>query len=317
MNYYFAPLEGITDLAYRTVHHKYFGGVDRYYMPFLSPTQNHCLSKKEQRELPDATTLPCDTVPQILAKNAEDFLWAAQCCEERGYKEVNLNMGCPSGTVVAKGKGAGMLSHVDTMTEFLDRIFHACPLRISVKTRIGTESPEEFPRILEALEQYPIAEWVIHPRVRNAFYKGTVDGNAFRYAVAHSKLPLCYNGDICTREDIAFLTEEFPPVASLMLGRGLVTDPGLLTGNRDRDTLYAFHEELFDAYCRVFGDRRNAMCRMKEIWSLLIGLFGGSEQHSKKLKKCNDYTTFRQIATEILTRLPLVPPESHLREVFL
>ena len=123
MNYYFAPLEGITDLTYRTVHRKYFVGIDRYYMPFLSPTQNHCLTKKEQRELPDASTLPCDTVPQILTKSVEDFLWAAQCCADRGYEEINLNLGCPSGTVTAKGKGAGMLRNTDELACFFDEIF--------------------------------------------------------------------------------------------------------------------------------------------------------------------------------------------------
>ena len=123
MNYYFAPLEGITDLTYRTVHRKYFGGIARYYMPFLSPTQNHCLTKKEQRELPVASSLPCDTVPQILTKSVEDFLWAAQCCADRGYEEVNLNMGCPSGTVVSKGKGSGMLNDLDALRKFLDEIF--------------------------------------------------------------------------------------------------------------------------------------------------------------------------------------------------
>ncbi|MBR6825834.1 MAG: tRNA-dihydrouridine synthase family protein [Oscillospiraceae bacterium] len=317
MKYYFAPLEGITDLTYRRIHHKYFGGIDRYFMPFLSPTQNHCLTRKEERELPLAKSIPCETVPQILTKSPEDFLWAAQCCYDRGYKEMNLNMGCPSGTVVTKGKGAGMLSNLQTLRSFLDAVFAASPLPISLKTRVGMDSSDEFPAILELCNQYPAVELIVHPRVRKAFYKGPVEGSAFRYALEHSKHPLCYNGDVQTKADIEFLHQEFPSLNAIMIGRGLIVNPGFLSGHIDRTLLYQFHEELFDTYCEVFGNKHNAMCRMKEIWSLLIGLFVDAEQHNKKLKRCSDYLTFRKIAVEILTQLSMIEPKSNLREAFL
>lgn len=313
MNYYFAPLEGITDLTYRNTHRKHFGGVDRYYMPFLSPTQNHCLTGKEQRELPLADSLPCSTIPQILTKSARDFLWAAQCCRERGYEEVNLNMGCPSGTVVAKGKGSGLLGNLDHLRHFLDEIYDQCPIEISVKTRIGLCNPEEFPAIIDLLNKYPIKELTIHPRVQKAFYKGSVDIEAFRYATDHYKHPLCYNGDICTTEDHGFIREKFPTVSAIMIGRGLITDPGMLCGGTDGKALWSFHEELFDEYCRVFGNKQNAMCRMKEIWSLLIHLFGESDTHNKKLKRTSDYDTFRSIAREVLVSLPIIPQRSAFR----
>ena len=110
MRYYFAPMEGLTDSIYRRLHHKYFPGVDRYYMPFISPTIHRSLTHREDRELPLADSVPFTAVPQILTKVPEDFLWAAQVCRDRGYEEVNLNVGCPSGTVVSKGKGSGMLA---------------------------------------------------------------------------------------------------------------------------------------------------------------------------------------------------------------
>ena len=123
MRFYFAPLEGLTDSVYRRLHHQYFGGVDRYYMPFLSPTMHRTLTGKEDRELPVADSVDFVAIPQVLTKVAEDFLWAAQICRDRGYGEVNLNVGCPSGTVVAKGKGAGMLADSDALDRFLDVIF--------------------------------------------------------------------------------------------------------------------------------------------------------------------------------------------------
>lgn len=312
MKYYFAPLEGITDLTYRNIHQKYFHGVDRYYMPFISPTQNHCLTKKEQRELPSSDMLPCETIPQILTKSVDDFLWAAQCCKERGYDEVNLNIGCPSGTVVSKGKGSGMLGDLDYLRHFLDEIFFKCPIKISVKTRIGLEDPQEFSPILKLLNQYPVSELIIHPRVRKAFYKGTIEMNAFRYAVENSKHSLCYNGDITAIADIELIRDTFPTVSKVMIGRGLVADPGMLSGGTEITPLYAFHEELFDTYCHVFGNKQNAMCRMKEIWSMLIRIFGDAERHEKKLKRTGDYETFRTVSQEVLTQLPMVSIPSSL-----
>ena len=149
MRYYFAPMEGITDSIYRRLHHAHFGGVDRYYMPFLSPTQHRALTAREARELPKADSVAFTAVPQILTKHSEDFLWAANVCRDLGYDEVNLNLGCPSGTVVAKGKGSGMLREPDALDAFLEAIYKDAPLPISVKTRIGMESAREFPRILE------------------------------------------------------------------------------------------------------------------------------------------------------------------------
>ena len=146
MRYYFAPMEGLTDSIYRRLHRKHFGGVDRYYMPFLSPTVHRSLTHKEDRELPIADSVPFVAIPQVLTKVPEDFLWAAQVCMDRGYTEVNLNTGCPSGTVVSKGKGSGMLREPAQLDAFLDAVFSRCPISISVKTRLGIEDPEEFPQ---------------------------------------------------------------------------------------------------------------------------------------------------------------------------
>lgn len=312
MKFYFAPLEGITDLTYRNIHHKYFSGIDRYYMPFISPTQNHCLTKKEQRELPPCDTLPCPTIPQILTKSTEDFLWAANCCSDRGYTEVNLNMGCPSGTVVSKGKGSGMLANLDYLSFFLDEIFEKSPTRISLKTRVGIEDPAEFSGILTILNRYPMTELIVHPRVRRAFYKGNIEMDAFRYAVDHCNAPLCYNGDITTLSDIHYIRDTFSHISAMMIGRGLVANPGMLSGSTDRHTLQSFHEELFDEYCRIFGNKQNAMCRMKEIWSMMIHLFGDAHKQEKTLKRTGDYDTFRSVTREILSNNPMVPIQPSL-----
>ena len=303
MRYYFAPMEGLTDSIYRRLHHKYFGGVDRYYMPFISPTVHRELTHKEDRELPMADSEAFVAVPQILTKVAEDFLWAAGVCRDRGYDEVNLNVGCPSGTVVSKGKGSGMLRDVNALDAFLEEIFAKSPLPISVKTRLGLEDPEEFPAILEIYNRYPIKELIIHPRTRKQFYDGNLHMDMFQYAMEHSTNPLCYNGDLQSNAQIFACVKEYP-ADSVMLGRGLIGDPGMLTaGGTDIATLEAFHNELLATYTDVFGGGRNAMFRLKENWHMLITHFENSEKLWKRLRKTTDLQEFRTTTTEIFHTL--------------
>ena len=306
MRYYFAPMEGITDSIYRRIHHKCFSGLDRYYMPFLSPTMHRTLTHKESRELPMADSERFVAIPQILTKVAEDFLWAARVCQERGYEEVNLNVGCPSGTVVAKGKGAGMLRNPAELDAFLEKVFSESPIAISVKTRLGLEDPEEFPALLEVFNRYPIKELTIHPRVRKQFYSGGVDMDMFRYAAAHSKNPLCYNGNLNSMEDISTFSAQFPDIDAVMLGRGLIGDPGMLTpGGTTKESLKAFSDELLEEYMVVFGGARNAMFRMKENWSFLHHRFEDSEKLWKQLRKTTDLGEYRAITAEFFATLPL------------
>lgn len=300
MKHYFAPLEGITDSIYRKLHCQFFPVVDRYYTPFFSPTVHRALTAREQRELPEADALPVEVVPQILTKNSTDFLWMAEQCAQRGYREVNLNAGCPSGTVTAKGKGAGMLQDLDALDRFLEEIFRSAPLDISVKTRLGVTSAEEFPAILEIYNRYPIKELTIHPRVRKAFYSGHVDMQAFSYAYANSKAPLCFNGDLCSQEDIAMLTQKFPDLQAVMLGRGLVADPGMLSnGGTSLQALEDFSQELLEQYLEAFGGSRNAMFRMKENWQFWLCRLNAPEKLCKRLRKTTELAEFRSITAEV------------------
>ena len=305
MQYYFAPMEGLTDSIYRRAHHTYFSGVDRYYMPFLSPTIHRTLTHREDRELPMADSVDFQAVPQVLTKVAEDFLWAAQVCRDRGYDEVNLNVGCPSGTVVSKGKGSGMLRDLDHLDRFLEEIFQESVLPISIKTRLGIENSEEFPKILEIYNRYPIIELTIHPRVRKQFYNGTVDMEMFRYAAQNSRNPLCYNGDITSVAQINKLQLEFPMVESVMIGRGLVADPGLLCGGTEIKALEQFMNALLEEYTVSFGGARNAMFRLKENWGLLHPRFEGVDKLWKRLRKTTDLEEYKAITAEIFHTLPL------------
>ena len=272
-------------------------------MPFLSPTVHRALTPREARETPAAGSVDFVAVPQLLTKVPEDFTWMAQQCKALGYDEINLNLGCPSGTVTAKGKGSGMLRDLKTLDEFLDSIFYKTPLPISVKTRIGFSTGENWPELVDIFNKYPIKELTVHPRVRDTFYKGPVDMEAFRYCVENSKAPLCYNGDIKCLDEAKAIEDEYG-VEAVMIGRGLIADPGmLLPGGTDRQTLLDFCDELMEEYTAVFGSTRNAMFRMKENWGMIASRFEGSEKLTKRLRKTTDPAEFRSVTRELVFTL--------------
>ena len=243
MKYYFAPMEGITGAVFRRTHHEFFPGIDKYFMPFITPTTQPGLTPRQKREVLPEYNEGVPAVPQLLTKTAADFIWAANLLGSLGWGEVNLNLGCPSGTVTAKGKGAGFLAHPDELDRFLDEIFSACTVPVSIKTRLGVHEPEEFDHLLEIYNRYPICELTIHPRVRQDFYKGRVREDAFAAALPHCPMPVCYNGDLVSERGIRETIERYPALSALMLGRGLLGDPSLVTrvrgGERADSALYA------------------------------------------------------------------------------
>lgn len=155
MTLYFAPLEGVTDAVFRRIHHECFPGVSKYFIPFISPTQNLAFTSRDWAAIAPENNIGVPAVPQLLAKDASLFLWAAQALCDMGYPEVNLNLGCPSGTVTAKGKGSGLLADVPALERLLDGIFEKRPIPVSIKTRIGYAHVEEWDRLLDVFARYP------------------------------------------------------------------------------------------------------------------------------------------------------------------
>ncbi|SFQ09080.1 tRNA-U20a,U20b-dihydrouridine synthase [Oscillibacter sp. PC13] len=310
LRYAAAPLEGITTFVFRNAHHRVFGGVDRYFLPFFSPAAEHILTNRELRDLDPANNTVPNLVPQVMTRRAEDFLWAAEQVRAMGYREVNLNLGCPSGTVVAKGKGAGFLGHLEELDQFLDEVFSKAAVPVSVKTRLGIRNPEEFHRILEIFNRYPIAELTVHPRVQKEFYKGALHRDLFAWAMSESRNPLCYNGDLVTVEDCFTLKAEFPKVESVMIGRGLAADPALLRKLRGgsaatRGEVECFVQMLYEGYCVAYGQAGPAAQRMKELWFYLIHLFRGGEKQAKAMRRLKQPREYEQLEASIFRDLEL------------
>ncbi len=305
MNFYFAPMEGITGYIYRNAHQAFFMKPDKYFSPFIAAKHNKNLKTKEINDiLPENNNL--ELVPQLLTNKAEDFVQTSKLIKELGYREINLNLGCPSGTVVSKFMGAGFLAKPEALHSFLEEIFTASITEISVKTRIGIEDAEEFYTLIDIFNQYPIKELIIHPRLQKDFYNNKPDLQMFSEALKLSKNPVCYNGNIFTPEDYQSLLNTFPEVNSVMLGRGLLANPGLieyLLGQQypDKARLKEFHDRLCHDYQKVlFGDR-NVLFKLKELWYYMIIPFTNHEKYWKRIRKAERLRDYEE-AVECLFR---------------
>ena len=310
MHYYFAPMEGVTGAVYRRTHHEFFSGVDKYFMPFITPTTNEKLTPRQKRDVLPEYNEGVPAVPQLLTKSAADCIWAVNALHDLGYPEVNLNLGCPSGTVTAKGKGAGFLAHPDELDRFFDEVFAKCE-GISVKTRLGVHEASEFDKLLEIYNRYPITELTIHPRVRQDFYKGKVRESDFAAALPRCSMPVCYNGDLRTVGEVRALETRFPTVTHVMIGRGLVADPALarkLRGGKgtDRKELTDFLAALYQGYTDFYqGQVPTAAQRMREVWFYLIHLFDDAEKLNKQLRRFRTPSEYERIQAEILASCPI------------
>ena len=249
MKYYMAPLEGITGHIYRTTYAKYFGGIDKYFSPFISPNQKKICRTREKKDILPENNAGLYLVPQIMTNQAEMFLQTVEYLQQFGYNEVNLNLGCPAATVVSRKKGSGFLTEPKKLESFLKEIYEETNVKISIKTRIGYESAEEFPILLSIFNQFPINELIVHPRTREDFYQNTPDMQAFSYAMDHSKNVLCYNGDIFSKEDYNHLMAQYPSLSSVMLGRGILQNPAVIASIKgeklpEKETIQEFVTEL-------------------------------------------------------------------------
>ncbi|MBM6828566.1 tRNA-dihydrouridine synthase family protein [Anaerotignum lactatifermentans] len=305
MKLYFAPMEGITGYIFRTVFAKHFGGADQYYSPFLAPVQDQWMTNRERGDVLPEHNEGIRLVPQIMANRASVFLGTARVLAEMGYQEVNFNCGCPSGTVVAKGKGAGMLRDLDGLRRFLEEACAHAPMEISIKTRLGMREPEEVFDLMEVLQDYPLKEWILHARVREDYYKNQPRRDIFKEVAKECKLPLCYNGDICTVEDFKEMKEMFPQLSGMMIGRGALLDPSLFRRIRggcamEKREFAAFHEELCARYEEYMSGDRNTLFKMKELWAYWAYMFPDSSKALKKIRKANSLKVYRQEVEQLL-----------------
>lgn len=308
-----APMEGLTTRVFRKVHSEIFGPADSYYTPFVTPTSEPKFTERQMRELNPALNSGLNVIPQLLTNKPQDFEWAAKALYDLGYSEVNLNLGCPAGTVVAKCKGSGLLRNFDVLRPLLDGIFsQEHQIKISIKTRLGWSNPEEFEDLANLYSQYPLAKLIIHPRLKTDQYKGDCRKEIFEANFNKFSFPVGYNGDIVSTKDIHETLGRFPTLSMLMVGRGLVADPALFRKfNRgsaaSKAEIRDFSEKLFTGYTEAFGSAKNAVMRMKEYWFFQLNLLSTEDKLAKKLFKAKDVQQYEDAVETIYENSDILP----------
>ena len=307
MEFLFAPMEGVTYALYRKLHQVFFPGAAAYYTPFIAPDSNGSFKAKYLSELTKDCDAGIPVIPQLLVNRASSFNATADALYDLGFREINLNTGCPSGTVFAKKKGSGMLTDLRMLDDCLEQIFdHAQQkgLHISVKTRMGVNTTEEFPQILEVYNHYPLSRLIVHARARNGMYKSEPDIAGFAALSGQSKAPLTYNGNLFSLQDYQRIRATVPAVTSYMAGRGVIANPALfreLSGGEKLSCceLMGFHDALLKAY---LSDRLRSgyvVERMKQLWYYMIWMFRDCKKEQKKLLKSRTLPEYRSAASTL------------------
>ena len=339
MDIYFAPLEGITGFAYRNVHRQFFGDqIDKYFSPFAAPNYTHHFKTREREDIEPANNEGLRLVPQILTNRAEDFLWAAEEMFTMGYREINLNLGCPMPTVVKKGRGSGQLGDLDALDLFLEQICEGMEkiaglldaeitaekkaeinaeknaeentgikIRFTVKTRIGLESASRAAALLEIYNRYPIAELTVHPRTQRDLYGGKPDLETFSLFLQESVHPVIYNGDIISLSDYEKICARFPECRAVMIGRGLIANPALareLKGGAPLqiEELRLFHDAVYESLRKTLPGQAPLLGKMKELWFYMGRNFTGADRCLKEIKKAKNEIQYRAAVRTLFLR---------------
>ncbi len=302
---YLAPMEEVTGYLFRRVLWEQFGGVNRFFTPFLSPIQGSTFKTRQGKEINPENNAGMPVVPQILTNDAAGFLHMTELMADLGYREVNLNLGCPSGTVVRKGRGSGFLRNPEGLERFFSDVFSGNPkLPISVKTRLGFSDAAEWPALLDIYNRYPISELIVHARVQKDLYGNVPNWKMTDYTVRNSKAPVCYNGDVCTKEDYDRVAESFPDLKAVMIGRGAVANPGIFRELTDGRAMTVaeqreFHDRLYEAYVRELG-AHNTLFKMKELWGFMGSRFPEADRERKEIRKAETTEAYLAAAYRLL-----------------
>jgi tRNA-dihydrouridine synthase len=322
----FAPLQGYTTGIYRKAHAEIFSGVDAYYAPFLRIENGHP-REKDLRDLDDSCQeCGAKVIPQIIANGIEEFRILADALLQKGFTEIDFNMGCPFPMQVNRHRGAGLLSDCNTVQEIMDEIKKlsgsatiangtapanakgTASVKFSVKMRLGQNSADEAFALLPILNDTPLAHITIHPRLGKQQYKGVIDFNSFERFYNESKLPIVYNGDITTVSQICKLEHKYPKLMGVMIGRGLLANPELAAEYKSNNAAHSqtslskvlkMHQVIFENACSTYQGDSQIISHIQSFWEYLEPYI--PKKIFKKIKKASKLIEYNEAISALYT----------------
>jgi tRNA-dihydrouridine synthase len=303
-----SPLQGFTDFRFRNAFHRYFGGIDTFYSPYIKLNGKLVIKGSYERDILPENNTTLEVIPQIITNDAEEFLFVAKYVQQLGYKELNWNLGCPYPMVAKCGMGSGLISNTSQIEHILKRVHTETDIIVSMKMRMGYENPTEILDVFPILEQYPIKNIAIHARIGKQLYKGGVDLDSFQKCLDTSKQKIYYNGDITSVEKFRMMQERFPSIDHWMIGRGLIADPFLPSMIKNNTTEYpknkleifeAFHDTIYQEYDAYLSGPTPIRMKMLGFWEYFSASFSNPQKTFKKIKKAGNSKNYEAAVKEI------------------
>ena len=303
-----SPLQGFTDYRFRNAFHKYFGGIDTFYAPYIRMNGKIVIKNSYKRDLALENNDTLEVIPQIMTNSDEEFLFVVKYIQELGYKELNWNLGCPYPMVTKRGMGSGLICNPEKIDHILKRVHNETDITVSMKMRMGYDTPEEIQDVFPILDKYPLKNIAIHARIGKQLYKGGVDLDSFQKCVDNTKHKLYYNGDITSVTKYREMQERFPSIDHWMLGRGLIADPFLPQMIKDNTTVYPensmkifreFHDTIFNEYQEYLSGPTPIKMKMLGFWEYFSQSFSNPQKVYKKIKKAGNIKNYQTAVSEI------------------
>ena len=303
-----SPLQGFTDFRFRNAFHKYFGGIDTFYSPYIKLNGKLVIKGSYERDILPENNTTLEVIPQIITSDANEFLFVAKYVQELGYKELNWNLGCPYPMVAKCGMGSGLIKNTDQIEHILKRVHNETDIIVSMKMRMGYENPTEILDVFPILDQYPIKNIAIHARIGKQLYKGGVDLDSFQNCLAHTKHKIYYNGDITSVAKFQEMQKRFPSIDHFMIGRGLIADPFLPSMIKNNTTEYpknrfeifeAFHDTIYQEYDAYLSGPTPIRMKMLGFWEYFSESFSNPQKTYKKIKKAGNSKNYEIAVKEI------------------
>lgn len=294
---YCAPLQGFTDCVWRNAHAEVFGNVDIYYTPFMR-VLNHSIPHRHITDVQPENNV-ARIRPQILGTKFEDASLMVKQLRDLGYTEIDINLGCPHPPVALKKKGSGMLAYPALCEELFVALSKFEDVKYSIKMRLGYDDANQWQQILPLMDIISPMEIVVHPRIGKQMYRGDVDMEEFSALYESCHYPIIYNGDICSENDIVRVTNLFPRLSGVMIGRALIAKPFLLSNQAGNTDLEGFHSLLYSQYQNMItGGEHQLLTKMKSLWEYFLP--DADKKLRKAIKKCNSISKYNQIVAELL-----------------
>jgi len=303
-----APFMGITSKIYRNAYARHFHGLDKVYAPFISGVHPAKVSLSKFDDVLPVEENVIETVPQFVSTDASEVIAIGRTLALHGYENMNWNMGCPFSRLANKMRGCGILPYPDMVRKLLDAVMPQLSIGLSIKTRLGYHNTSELFTIIEIINEYPVKELIIHPRIGKQLYSGSTFLKEFGECLEVSKIPVTYNGDIFHSDRLIELRAQFPTIQSWMIGRGALINPFLaarikgldISEEEKRDAVRGFHQQLYTGLGQRLKHEKRMLGQLKAVWYYMSGCFANGKQHFIKLKLCQNSESYLNFVEDLI-----------------